>query len=209
MDEVVSLYSRRIQQKNLSVVREYAGGHAITALPGEVRQVLSNLVTNAIEASSMGGKLRLRIREACKWTGADSPKGLRITVADSGSGISDENRRRLGELFFTTKGQSGTGLGLWVTKSIVARYGGTLKLKSSTGRRHGTVFSLFLPFNSRIGAQDTQQNPASALVDQRTLGKRGNVMEISDHPSHHDNHTHHPANAHHLSVNGFTQKRNG
>jgi signal transduction histidine kinase len=212
MDEVVSLYNRRILEKQLNVTREYSVEQTITALPGEIRQVFSNLVTNAIEASCSGGTLRLRIREARKWAGIGNMKGLRITIADGGSGISEESRRRIGELFFTTKGQSGTGLGLWVTKSIIARYGGTLRLKSSTGEKHGTVFTLFLPFNDRATHADAQAKKPAALDSGRKARLvLGNVTEISRHPSHHDNQAHASATAHQGSAiqPGFTQKRNG
>jgi hypothetical protein len=77
-------------------------------------------------------------------------RGIRISVGDNGSGIPPEVQHRLGEPFFTTKGQRGTGLGLWVTRSIVQRYGGDIQLRSSVSpERHGTVFSIFLPTNLR------------------------------------------------------------
>jgi len=149
IEEVLVLYSRKIADKDLSVVRQYESSQTITAFPGEMRQVLSNLITNAIEASTTGGTLTLRIRDTRKWSDV-GVCGLRFSVADNGSGISAETRKRLGEPFFTTKGQAGTGLGLWVTRSILNRYGGNLRLRSSTSEdRHGTVFSLFLPTNMR------------------------------------------------------------
>jgi len=91
----------------------------------------------------------LRIRDARKWSDL-GVRGLRFCVADNGSGIKPEARKRLGEPFFTTKGQRGTGLGLWVTRSILNRYGGDLQVRSSISKeRHGTVFSMFLPTNMR------------------------------------------------------------
>lgn len=149
MEEVLSLYSRRIAEKNLRVERQYDCPEEATVYPGEMRQVLSNLVTNAVEASSMRGRLRVRVRCARNWSDS-GVRGIRISVGDNGSGISPEVQRRLGEPFFTTKGQRGTGLGLWVTRSIVHRYGGEIQLRSSTApERHGTVFSIFLPTNLR------------------------------------------------------------
>ena len=174
MDEVVGLYSRRIGQKKLAVIREYRATELIPGLPGELRQVFSNLVTNAIEATSPGGLLRLRIRTVVQHRGGESRRGLRITVGDSGVGIPDSVRSRIGQIFFTTKGEAGTGLGLWVTGGVIARYGGTLQVRSSTGAVHGTVFSIFLPL------------PADANVPEREDGDRaiaGNVTEISRHPS--------------------------
>ena len=112
-----------------------------------MRQVLSNLISNAIEATASRGRIVIRIRAAHRWAGRET-RGLRLSIGDNGTGIPAEVRRRLGEPFFTTKGQSGTGLGLWVTRSIVHRYGGNLQLRSSVSpQRHGTVFSLFLPAN--------------------------------------------------------------
>ena len=149
LEEVLVLYSRQLAEKNLQVVRQYHSADALTVFPGEMRQVFSNLVTNAIEASAPGGKVVLRIRRTRKWSDPNI-LGLRIVVADTGSGISIEARRRIGELFFTTKGQRGTGLGLWVSRSIVQHYGGSLELYSSTRpSNHGTVFSVFLPTNLR------------------------------------------------------------
>lgn len=183
MDEVVAMYGRRIAQKNLDLKRDFAADEGITALPGEIRQVLSNLVTNAIEACAEGGRLYLRIHLAHLWRKDDHVKGLRISVADSGSGIPAEVRQHLGKLFFTTKGQSGTGLGLFVTKTIIRRYGGTLQVRSRTSDaategNHGTVFSIFLPFAPVAQAENKPVDP---------LSRRANVMQISNHPSHANN----------------------
>ena len=186
MEEVVDLYSRRIANKNLDLIREYRSVRGLNALPGEIRQVLSNLVTNAIEASAQGGKLRLRIRAGHKFTDGLRIGGLRITVADSGSGIPEEARKRLGELFFTTKGQAGTGLGLWVTRSIVNRYGGTIFLKSCTGDTHGTVFHIFLPFEPPMPLHREPKVVNGSSFNPGTV-RRANVRQISDHPSHFDN----------------------
>lgn len=149
LEEVMVLYGRRIAEKNLRVIQEFESREMATVFPGEMRQVLSNLVTNAIEACPVNGKLYLRVRTARKWSDS-GVRGLRVSVGDNGAGISEEVRRRLGEPFFTTKGQQGTGLGLWVTRSIIKRYGGELQLRSTTAaHRHGTVFSIFLPTNLR------------------------------------------------------------
>jgi two-component system, NtrC family, sensor kinase len=148
LEEVLVLYARRIGEKQLLVMREYDARTPVTVFPGEMRQVFSNLISNAIEASRTGGKLRLRVRSATHWIDG-GVRGVRISIADDGSGIDPQIRARLGEPFFTTKGQSGTGLGLWVTQSILNRYGGDMRLHSSIGDRHGTVFSIFLPTNLR------------------------------------------------------------
>ncbi|HEY0758647.1 MAG TPA: ATP-binding protein [Acidisarcina sp.] len=145
LEEVLVLYGRKIEEKQLTVVRDFDCDELVSAFPGEIRQVFSNLITNAIEACGPSGKLHLRVRRGRHWSG-QGRSGLRISIGDTGSGISVAARRRLGEPFFTTKGQSGTGLGLWVTQSIIERYGGYLQVCSATRPdRHGTVFSLFLP----------------------------------------------------------------
>jgi len=167
VEEVLVLYGRKIADKDLRVVREYESSAAITAFPGEMRQVLSNLITNAIEASTKRGTLTLRIRDTRKWSDS-GVRGLRFSIADNGSGIPPDARRRLGEPFFTTKGHAGTGLGLWVTRSILSRYGGNLQLRSSTSaERHGTVFSIFLPTNMRpqmVAISGNQQSAPSSRV---------------------------------------------
>jgi len=149
VEEVLVLFARKIAEKDLKIQRQYEQSEMVTVFPGEMRQVLSNLVTNAIEASVKGGKLFLRIRPARKWSDAGI-RGVRVSIGDTGGGISQEVRQHLGEPFFTTKGQGGTGLGLWVTRSIIHRYGGELQLRSTIdAERHGTVFSFFLPTNLR------------------------------------------------------------
>lgn len=149
VEEVLGLHARRIGDKSLRVVRQYEAHEPVLIFPGELRQVFSNLISNAIEATSSHGRIVIRIRAARRWSGRDG-RGLRLSIGDNGSGIQEEVRSHLGEPFFTTKGQSGTGLGLWVTQSIVDNLGGTLQIRSSTAPdRHGTVFSLFLPLSLR------------------------------------------------------------
>jgi two-component system, NtrC family, sensor kinase len=149
IEEVLTLYSRKIADKNLRLVKQYESNEKVTVFPGEMRQVLSNLIANAIEATEAGGILTFRIRSARNWSD-QGVRGIRLSISDSGVGMSASVRRRLGEPFFTTKGQNGTGLGLWVTRSILNRYGGSLQLRSSVDpERHGTVFSMFLPTNMR------------------------------------------------------------
>jgi signal transduction histidine kinase len=79
---------------------------------------------------------------------------VRLSVADSGPGISLATRRRLFEPFFSTKADLGTGLGLWISKGIIENHGGSLRYRSSTRReRHGTVFSIFIPFDQQVRLQ--------------------------------------------------------
>jgi len=167
VEEVLFLYRHRVEQKHLEVRRGYAAAEAVWGYPGELRQVLSNLIINAVDASLPGGHLQLRVRKA---TNGRGDSGVRVTVADTGSGIPPEVLRRLGEPFFTTKGQQGTGLGLWVIRAIVERHGGELRLRSRWGgRRHGTVFSLFLPLAAPVGGASSGPVLVSAASKSRSL----------------------------------------
>lgn len=120
--------------------------------PGELRQVISNLLANSLDACANGDAICVRVR-AARSPGDPASQGVRIVVADTGCGISPENRKRIFEPFFTTKKDTGTGLGLWVSRELIEKHGGQLGVRSSTaGRRTGTIFSLFLP-GSAIGDQ--------------------------------------------------------
>jgi PAS domain S-box-containing protein len=118
--------------------------------PGELRQVISNLLANSLDACANGDAICVRVR-AARSPRDPAFQGVRIVVADTGCGISPENRKRIFEPFFTTKKDTGTGLGLWVSRELIEKHGGRLDVRSSTaGRRTGTIFSLFLP-GSAIG----------------------------------------------------------
>jgi len=141
-ESVLQLYSRKIDQKSLSIVRRFDEVPAIEVFPGEMRQVISNLLMNAVEASPEKGRIVVRLRPARDAGCA----GVRLTIADEGHGIRAEHRKKIFEPFFTTKGEKGTGLGLWVTSGIVQKHGGTIRVRSNISpHRHGTVFSIFLP----------------------------------------------------------------
>jgi signal transduction histidine kinase len=108
--------------------------------------VFANLIGNALDATPEGGRLRIRIRRAHSW-GSPRTDGLRVIVADTGHGIPVELRKRIFEPFFSTKDDTGTGLGLWVTETILQKHLGRIAVRSRTGSADcGTVFSLFFPF---------------------------------------------------------------
>ncbi|MGA2649222.1 MAG: ATP-binding protein [Terracidiphilus sp.] len=148
LDGVVNIFHSRLLNGRVRVELRNRSHYPITCFEGEIRQVLSNLVSNAIEAmQSSGGRLLLRSRCATNWS--SGRKGLSMTVADTGTGIHPNVRRKIFEPFFTTKGHSGTGLGLPVSLEIISRHEGALRVRSkqaATGS--GTVFTLFLPFDS-------------------------------------------------------------
>lgn len=149
LNDLLSFYERRFESRKISMVKEYDGSIEITALVGELRQAFSNLIGNAIDAMPGGGTLVIRARQTHAWNQAHPP-GIRITMLDTGSGIEQQHRKNLFQPFFTTKEDVGTGLGLWITRSIIEKHGGTIRVKSRTGPTdHGTAFSIFLPLDGK------------------------------------------------------------
>ena len=144
LDDVMLLYQKRLQFANISVETRYEKPE-VTTFPGEMRQVLSNLLVNAIDAIGQNGTIRIHVHPS----GNGDRTGVRITLSDTGPGIAPEHRTRVFDPFFTTKGERGTGLGLWVTKGIVEQHGGTIRFRScATPGRRGTCFSVFFPDES-------------------------------------------------------------
>ncbi len=142
---LLSVFGSRIRNKKIVVETEVKSDPEISAVPGEIRQLIANLLSNSIDAVDKGGRIKVRISHAQAWD-SERTAGVRLTIADNGPGIPPDIRPRLFEPFVTTKKDIGTGLGLWVCKSIVERHGGKIHLKSSTGNgRTWTAFSVFLP----------------------------------------------------------------
>jgi len=134
----------------------------MTAMAGELRQVVVNLVGNALDAMRSGGTLSIRIDRGREYSNGSRP-GTRLTIGDSGSGIAPEIKRRLFEPFVSSKGDTGTGLGLWVSSEIIRKHGGTIRCKSSSSPPStGTVFSIFLPAQPEFSEHEstaTEQTP--------------------------------------------------
>jgi PAS domain S-box-containing protein len=141
---VLSIYKGRLKNSNISVEKRTRTDQPIVCFEGDVRQVLMNLIGNAIDAMPAGGRLLIRERLGTEW--ATPRRGVVFTVADTGVGMPREVTEKIFDPFFSTKGIGGTGLGLWVSQDIVKRHHGSLKVRSSQrAGRSGTVFSLFLP----------------------------------------------------------------
>jgi signal transduction histidine kinase len=144
----LTIYHGRIVGAKVRVEKRKRAKQAVSCFEGEIGQVLNNLIGNAIDSMRpSGGRLLLRSREATHWeTGR---RGLVLTIADTGSGIDPAVKRKMFEAFVTTKGISGTGLGLWVSKEIMERHNGEIRVRSRQGDSgSGTVFTLFLPFQA-------------------------------------------------------------
>jgi PAS domain S-box-containing protein len=156
LDDVCAVFQPRIQTSQIELIREFETVGEVTVYPGELRQVFMNLIANAVDALGRGGQIRVAVRQR-----ADG--AIETTVSDTGCGIPPEHLKRVFEQFFTTKGDKGTGLGLWVTNSIVERLGGTIRVTSSTDAGHsGTCFTVVLPGRAREALQKNEEGEGVA-----------------------------------------------
>jgi PAS domain S-box-containing protein len=142
LDDVCAMYRPRLQAGKIKLERSYAVTGEVTIYPSELRQVFTNLITNAIDAIGEKGDLKILIDQAPE-------ERIRVEVCDTGCGIPQENLPSIFQPFFSTKGEQGTGIGLWVVKGILERLGGTIEVKTTTTGSTGTCFSVFLPANRR------------------------------------------------------------
>jgi PAS domain S-box-containing protein len=155
---VLELYKRKIENKRISVTADFTRESSIVAFPGEMRQVFSNLIANALDALPSGGRIDIRVRKAHNPGDANVP-GVLCRISDNGEGIRRHNLRFIFEPFFTTKGEKGTGLGLWVTHGIVNKHRGWIRVRSSAElEHHGTTFLIFLPSKSQTLESGTQEH---------------------------------------------------
>jgi PAS domain S-box-containing protein len=142
VESVLTLYSNKLQVKQIKVQLALEACPPITGLAGEIQQLVSNIVSNAIDAVPVGGTLKIDASPV-KLTGGES---IRLKVEDDGPGIAPENLKRIFEPFFTTKKDVGTGLGLWVCKEIAERHGGTVQVESKNADGgNGAIFTVLLP----------------------------------------------------------------
>ncbi len=146
LDSVLVLYQGRLAGSQTVVERSYQNTAPILCYPGELRQLFANLIGNAFDATRSGGCILLRERSATHPKTGEH--GIRITVADTGHGMGAEVKAHLFEAFKSTKGNNGSGLGLWISKGIVEKHCGSIQFRSSTDSNvHGTVFAIFIPMN--------------------------------------------------------------
>jgi PAS domain S-box-containing protein len=160
LQEILLLMERRFIELNVSVSTDMPQSVCVAAFPAELRQVFTNLIANAAEAASPRGHVTVSIQPqaaggpqaaSTEATAQKMQAGATVTIADNGPGISADVQSHLFQPFFTTKGERGTGLGLWVSRGIINKHGGTISLKSDTAREaHGTVVSVFLATSPTI-----------------------------------------------------------
>jgi signal transduction histidine kinase len=135
VEAALRINQRTLRANNIRVVKDLPATLVAVVRAGEILQVVSNLIENAVDALLVGGTLCLRVRSR-----KDS---VHILVADNGHGIPSAQLSDIFTPYFTTKGERGTGLGLAVPKAIIERHGGTIRVRSNT--QSGTAFRVSLP----------------------------------------------------------------
>jgi PAS domain S-box-containing protein len=161
LDDILELQLRRLEFNKIAVEKRYRSQGMVLGFPVELKQVFLNLIGNAMQAMPDGGRLRLHVF-ACSRRD-DRRAGTWVSICDTGVGIDAEHARHLFEPFFTTKSAKGTGLGLWISKGIIQKYGGSISFRSL--RRSGrniTCFQIFLP-HAGLGAADRIDAPPESL----------------------------------------------
>ena len=147
VEQSLQIFKDKLRHANIECINRSIPVATIFGLPDEIRQVLDNLLLNSVEAMSSGGRLVVSLRSSRDWR--TNQLGVRLTLADTGHGISKENLDKAFEPFFTTKGEKGTGLGLWVVRGIVTKHEGRIAIRSSQKEgRSGTVISILWPVSA-------------------------------------------------------------
>ena len=152
LEPTLGLYRARLKNLHIVLELQHRSSGDVVCYEGDIRQVLNNLIANAIDSMRSGGRLIVRTSRAIRWR--SGVVGVRITIADTGHGIPQTVMAHIFEPFYTTKGNNGTGLGLWISQDIVRKHHGHLQIRSCAGgTTKGTVVSLFLP------AEECNQSP--------------------------------------------------
>jgi PAS domain S-box-containing protein len=140
LKSILKLHNPMLQQKSIRVVANLRPAF-LFARPGELRQVFTNLIINAVDALPFGGEIKVSV---CQPAGSNT---VCVSIADNGTGIPESVRHKIFHPFFTTKPTRGTGLGLWVTQGIVRKYGGSIRMRTASdpSGKTGTIFRVCLP----------------------------------------------------------------
>jgi signal transduction histidine kinase len=143
IQNTLTVYNSRLTSAGISVDLRFNDPQPLVASKGELLQVFSNVIANAIDSMGQEGVLYIATRKVIGPKG----EGLEVTIRDNGSGIKQENLPKVFEPFFTTKDERGTGIGLWVTKQLIESRGGEISVESSIEPQHsGTTVTIFIPF---------------------------------------------------------------
>ena len=161
LESTMAVYEARFRQSHIQIDRRYLNSISVRCFSSELRQVFANLLSNAFDAMRPGGTLRLDVRDSRDWRTGEP--GVRVAVADTGSGMSQATLRHIFEPFFTTKGLQGTGLGLWLSAEILNRHRAKVKVRSGQAAgRSGTIFYPFLPV---AGAHAEEAKTAESALE--------------------------------------------
>lgn len=160
LEESLGIFGEKFRQAGLQVRTRIRPQVAIHGFGDEIRQAIDNLLLNAVEATPRGGQLTVSLHWCKDWRDRKQPEVARLSIADTGSGISKDQFSRLFEPFFTTKAEKGNGLGLWVVRGIVTKHDGSIRIRSSTDKGHrGTVVSILWPAPQKEAASVDSQRP--------------------------------------------------
>jgi PAS domain S-box-containing protein len=149
IETVLALLKPRMMLLQIETVCQFRATSTLVAQVGEIRQVITNLIVNAMDALPKGGHITVRTSNGRDWH--TEIEGVVVTIADDGVGMNASTVTRVFEPFFSTKGETGTGLGLWVSQGIVAKHNGSIRVRSrlaGVGTGGGSVFRLYLPSSS-------------------------------------------------------------
>jgi PAS domain S-box-containing protein len=159
---VLLLLDRKMRDQNIRVEQSFTHPVHVFGFPGELRQVFTNLIANAGEAAGPNGHVRILVRPASP---LDGRAGTIVEIADSGRGIAPHVEKKLFQPFMTTKGERGTGLGLWVSLGIVQKHGGTVRISNSTeGDLRGAVVRVYLPERSAQAKAQEEDHDAPLIA---------------------------------------------
>ncbi len=176
LDSTVAIYEGRLKNSGIRLVRDYGDNAPVQCLASEIRQVFSNLIGNAFDATRSGGTILLRARNAVDWR--TGQRGVRVTVADTGRGMDSNTLAHIFEPFFTTKGINGTGLGLWISAEILRGHEAQFRVRSSQNDgQSGTVFSLHFPLDTQI---ETKSFADTFNPDPKSVGRSHSNTRASE-----------------------------
>jgi PAS domain S-box-containing protein len=152
IENVLTVYKAKLVANEITIEARFNDIQKISVSRGELLQVFSNIITNAIDAMPRGGTLNIATSKIAGPTG----EGIQTVIRDSGVGIEQEHLERIFEPFFTTKGNVGTGIGLWIARQLAERRGGQISVASSTERgSSGTSVTIFIPFAAPVPQSST------------------------------------------------------
>ena len=172
MRSTAAVYASLLHSKQIILEEQISPDLTIVAKEEDLKQIFSNLLVNALDATPKGGRIILRAH-AVSAIGYRR-QGVRVIIADNGGGMSPEVQSRAFSAFFTTKAELGTGIGLWVTKNLLVKAGGSIRCRSRQGERCGTIMSVFLPSDSATSRNTLEEimidpNERPVLVGERRL----------------------------------------